>query len=172
MDLLKNPQQFMDAAADIIQKSLHAMMVDGIKYEKKNGECWEMARFENDELEAYLSDIVKVKDQNKTLFDYVPIDSSVEEQFARDLESREDVKFYFKLPHWFKIETPIGAYNPDWAIVFEGDKRVYFVAETKGEGQELRESEKMKIECGKRHFENFEDVNFKGPISSVSDIVL
>ncbi len=169
-DILKNPQYFMDVASQTINHVLNAMMIDGIKYEKIANEYWEMKEFENEELTGYLENMVKVKTQDKTLYDYIMVDSGVEESFARDLESREDVKFYFKLPFWFKIETPIGSYNPDWAIVFEGDKRVYFVAETKSSGQELRESEKMKIHCGKKHFENFPDVKFKAPISSVKDI--
>jgi len=86
-------------------------------------------------------------------------------------EIDEDIEFYFKLPFWFRINTPIGTYNPDWAIVFKGEKKIYFVAETKGAGQELRPSEQMKIDCGKAHFKQFDDVRFKGPISSVSELV-
>ena len=67
-------------------------------------------------------------------------------------------------------QRAIGTYNPDWAIVFKGEKKIYFVAETKGEGQELRLSEQMKIACGKVHFEQFDDIEFKGPISSVSEL--
>ncbi|NMC35215.1 MAG: DEAD/DEAH box helicase family protein [Veillonellaceae bacterium] len=169
-DILKNPQHFMDVASQVINQALNTMMIDGIKYDKIANGFWEMKEFENEELAGYLENMVQVKNQEKTLYDYILVDSGVEESFAKDLESREDVKFYFKLPFWFKIETPIGSYNPDWAIVFEGDKRVYFVAETKGKDQELRESEKMKIHCGKKHFENFPDVNFKAPISNVKEI--
>lgn len=69
--------------------------------------------------------------------------------------------FYFKLPFWFKIDTPIGSYNPDWAIVKKGEKRIYFVAEAKSTGQELRGSEKMKVKCGKEHFREFDGVKFE-----------
>ncbi|MBI5745865.1 MAG: hypothetical protein HZA13_02550 [Nitrospirae bacterium] len=96
--------------------------------------------------------------------------SFVENQFARDCESSENIAFFFKLPFWFKINTPIGTYNPDWAIVFKGEKKVYFVAETKEKGQELRGSEKIKIKCGTEHFKQFSDIRFKGPISSVSEL--
>ena len=89
-----------------------------------------------------------------------PLISQVERNFANDLETRDDVKFYAKLPYWFKIETPIGTYNPDWAIVFENDKRVYFVAETKKAG-DIRESEQQKIDCGTRHFEKLDGVEFR-----------
>jgi type III restriction enzyme len=169
-DIFKNPQQFMDLAAQQINTALQKMMVDGIKYEKIAGQQWEMKLFENEELESYLDNMVKVKNQDKTIYDQVVIESEVERKFAEALDSRKDVKFYLKLPSWFVIHTPIGTYNPDWAIMFENQKRLYFVAETKSKGQELRESETMKIHCGKRHFENFEDVTFKAPVSDLSEI--
>ncbi len=99
----------------------------------------------------------------------MPLDSKVESDFAKDCESSENIEFYFKLPFWFKIDTPIGSYNPDWAIVFKGEKKIYFVAETKSEGQELRGSEKMKIKCGTEHFRNFEDVVYKS-VTKVSEL--
>ena len=83
--------------------------------------------------------------------------------------SSGDFEFYFKLPYWFEIKTPIGQYRPDWAVVFKGEKKIYFVAETKSVGQELRGSEKLKIACGTAHFKNFEDVVYKR-VSSVTDL--
>lgn len=169
--LLVNPQQLLDEASLAINQALKKMMVDGIKYEKIAGETWEMQRFENEELEGYLDKLVEVKNQDKTLYDHILVDSvGIEGRFAKDLESREDVKFYIKLPWWFKIDTPIGGYNPDWAIVFENDKRVYFVAETKSAG-EIRESEQMRIACGKAHFEQLDDVRFER-VEKVEEIVL
>ena len=79
------------------------------------------------------------------------------------------VKFYFKLPTWFEITTPIGKYRPDWAVVLKGEKKIYFVAETKGDGQELRGSELMKIKCGIEHFKKFEDVQYKR-VEKVSEL--
>ncbi|HJP19263.1 MAG TPA: DEAD/DEAH box helicase family protein [Nitrospinota bacterium] len=174
-DIFVNPQQFMDVSAQEINRILSEMMIEGIKYEKIAGEFWEMKRFGNEELEGYLGktgNMFPIKKQGKTLYNYVLVDSSVESDFAKDLETREDVKFYIKLPYWFTIETPIGTYNPDWAIVFEKDKKVYFVAETKSEGQELRGSEQMKIHCGKKHFEKFDSVKFQAPVTKVSEIVI
>jgi len=172
-EVLLNPQFFMDNAVSVIKAVLCGLMVDGIKYEKIGNKIYEMALFEDNELEIYLDRFTfSVDNPDKTIYEnYIPLDSSVENQFARDCESSENIEFFFKLPFWFKINTPIGTYNPDWAIVFKGEKKVYFVAETKGEGQELRLSEKMKIDCGKVHFGQFEDVTFKGPISSVSELV-
>ncbi|MBI5634197.1 MAG: DEAD/DEAH box helicase family protein [Nitrospirae bacterium] len=169
---LLNPQLFMDNAVTFIKSVLYGLMVDGIKYEKIGDKIYEMKLFEDNELEIYLDHFTfAVNNQDKTIYEnYIPLDSSVENQFAKDCESSEDIEFYFKLPFWFKINTPIGTYNPDWALIFKGEKKIYFVAETKGAGQELRPSEKMKIDCGKEHFKQFDDVRFKGPITSVSEL--
>lgn len=171
-ELLLNPQLFMDNAVAAIKSALYGLMVDGIKYEKIGDKIYEMKLFEDNELEIYLDQFTfAVNNQDKTIYEnYIPLDSSVENQFAKDCESSENIEFYFKLPFWFRINTPIGTYNPDWAIVKKGEKKIYFVAETKGEKQELRPSEKMKILCGEAHFEQFDDVKFKGPISSVAEL--
>ncbi|MDO9462307.1 MAG: DEAD/DEAH box helicase, partial [Deltaproteobacteria bacterium] len=171
-ELLLNPQLFMDNAVAAVKSVLYQLMMDGIKYEKIGDKIYEMKLFEDNELEIYLDQFTfAVKNQDKTIYEnYIPLDSSVENQFARDCESSENIEFYFKLPFWFRINTPIGTYNPDWAIVKKGEKKIYFVAETKGQGQELRPSEQMKIDCGKAHFEQFDDVRFKGPISSVAEL--
>lgn len=99
----------------------------------------------------------------------MPLDSNVEYRFAQECETRQDIEFYFKLPFWFKINTPIGTYNPDWALIKKNEKIVYFVAETKSKDQELRTSEKRKIKCGQAHFDEFEDVEYR-QVSSVSDL--
>lgn len=171
-EVFLNPQLFMDNAVSAIKAVLCGLMVDGIKYEKIGDRIYEMQLFEDNDLEIYLDQFTfAVNNRDKTIYEnYIPLDSFVENQFAKDCESSEDIEFYFKLPFWFRINTPIGTYNPDWAIVFKGEKKIYFVAETKGQGQELRLSEQMKIDCGKAHFEQFEDVKFKGPISSVSEL--
>ncbi len=84
-------------------------------------------------------------------------ESAVEKEFAEKLDGRADIKLFFKLPDWFKIETPIGTYNPDWAIVKEiedGKNKVYLVRETKGTTVWLKipEIQRKKIHCGKTHF--------------------
>ncbi len=172
-DIPKNPQLFMDVATQTILRVLREMMIDGIKYEKIAGEFWDQRRFDNEELESYLDNLFAVKKQEKTLYNYVEVDSNIEREFAKDLENREDVKFYIKLPFWFKVQTPIGEYNPDWAIVFEGDKRIYFVAETKGTTvlEDLSVPEQYKIRCGKKHFETIPNVTFKAPITKVSELI-
>ena len=89
--------------------------------------------------------------------------SEREKQFAEDCESNENVGFYFKMPHWFTIKTPIGDYNPDWALIFKNEKKLYFVAETKGslDRADLRIGEELKIKCGEAHFKEFDNVEYK-----------
>ncbi|MHB8207436.1 restriction endonuclease [Mucilaginibacter sp.] len=170
-ELLLNPQLFMDNSVNVIKTALYDLMIDGIKYERIGTKVYEMQLFEDNELEIYLDQFTHtVNAPDKTIYDnYIPLDSKVENDFARDCESSENIEFYFKLPFWFKIDTPIGKYNPDWAIVFKGEKKIYFVAETKSAGQELRGSEKLKIKCGKEHFKNFEDVIYK-QVTKVSEL--
>ena len=99
----------------------------------------------------------------------------MERKFAADLDSLQNVKFYMKLPRWFRIPTPLGDYIPDWAVVFDGDKRLYFVAETKSTNQELRPSENMKITCAKKHFASnrstYDDLVYAAPVSEVREMV-
>jgi type III restriction enzyme len=167
----------MDLAVDAIKRVLQNMMIDGIEYLKIGNTEYEMRLFEEQELEIYLNNFTfKVSDTDKTIYEeYVPLDSSVENKFAKDCETSEQIKYYFKLPDWFKIPTPIGPYNPDWAVVFEDDKKVYFVAETKDTGTstvdlgKLHPSERQKIHCGEAHFEQFEDLEYK-VVNKVGDL--
>ncbi|MDI9356877.1 MAG: DEAD/DEAH box helicase family protein [Chitinophagaceae bacterium] len=172
-ELLINPQLFLDNVVQSIKLALNKLLIDGIKYEKVNGSFYEMQLFNSEEIETYLTDLFEVTRTDKTLFNYVPIDSNIESQFARDCEAEESVKFFFKLPRAFKIPTPIGNYVPDWAVIFHNDKKIYFVVETKGTLNRdlLREVEKMKIECGKKHFALFkpEGVEYKQAVK-VADL--
>jgi type III restriction enzyme len=170
-ELLINPQMFIDNTTSTIKSVLYELMIEGIKYEKIGSKMYEMTLFNDDEIEIYLDNFTHtVVNPEKTIYEnYIPLDSNVENQFAKDCETSENVEFYFKLPNWFKIPTPIGNYVPDWAIVFKGERKFYFVAETKGEGQELLKSEKQKIKCGKEHFKNFDEVVYK-QVSSVKDL--
>jgi type III restriction enzyme len=152
-----DPQRFMDQVAAILKYELHRMLVDGIKYEKlvvdgKEDE-WEMALFKNEEIINYLS-ALQVK---KSSHEYVVYSSVIEYEFAKKLDQREDIKLFIKLPDKFRIDTPVGQYIPDWAIVKHNDNTIYMVRETKGvrkdEFLKLRTSEADKIKCGQKHFE-------------------
>lgn len=177
-DILINPQLFLDLASQAIRRTLYSLMIDGIKYQRIGEADYEMTLFEAQELEVYLNEFTfRVTDNSKTIYDEImPLDSQVESQFAKDCENSEQVKFYFKLPGWFKIPTPIGYYNPDWALVFEDDQKIYFVAETKDTGTDdvdlskLRPEEQLKIKCGKAHFSEFEDLEYK-VVSKVGKLV-
>ena len=155
-DFPVNPQAFMTEVAKQINRTLHGMIVDGIKYERIAGQEYEMRLFEEDEIETYLANLYEVQSKNKTLYDYIPYDSEVEREFARQLDGMENVRLFVKLPRWFVVDTPIGDYNPDWAIVAEQDDKIYLVRETKStlDDEKRRTTENQKIKCGKRHFES------------------
>ena len=156
-----NPQAFMTAVGREIGRALHDLMLEGIRYEKLSSQEWEMSRIEPEsetELTRHLNNLYEVQNKDKSLFDFVEFDSEVEKQFAKDLDNNENVRLFVKLPRWFKIDTPIGPYNPDWAFVTEREERLYFVRETKStlDSEERRSKENQKIVCGKRHFEALE----------------
>lgn len=155
-DFSNNPQLFIERVTEIINHRRHRLAIDGIRYIKLNDEEYSvMEIFDNEELLANLDkNAVAVK---HSVYDYVIYDSStIERPFAVALDRDPNVKMFFKIPSKFKIETPIGTYNPDWAIYFdnEGVQKLYFVLETKGSNSlfDLRTPESLKIHCGKQHF--------------------
>ncbi len=168
-EILINPQLFLDNAITAIQDVLTDLMIDGIKYKKLGSKEYEMRLFED--YEIHVNELTfKIQKQDKTIYsNLVPLDSNVEYDFAKECENRDDIQFYFKLPFWFKIKTPIGNYNPDWALIKKNEKTVYFVAETKSTGQELKTSEKRKIKCGHAHFNEFENVKYR-KVSTVGEL--
>lgn len=157
---LRNPQQFMEQAASAIQHAKRELMVDGIRYERIDGQTYEMQLFENDEIESYLSRLLPV---DHSIYDAIEYDSEVERKFAADLDANEDVRLFVKLPRWFVVKTPLGDYRPDWAIVRERDGKVYLVVETKGttDQKTLPDAERLRIKCGERHFDGCLNVPYK-----------
>jgi type III restriction enzyme len=143
---------FIDTIKGIHQK----MEIDGIRYMRLEGQEYFLQEiFEDEELRGWLDKNAIAVDNS--LFDHVLYESdTVELPFAMALDEDPDVKLYFKIPSKFTIETPIGSYNPDWAIYFDNGivEQLYFVIETKGtirlEG--LRGDEENKLLCGERHF--------------------
>lgn len=151
----KNPQAYMDQVAKLISSTMQLFIVDGIKYTKLGDtEFYAQELFDSEELTGYLER--NMFESHRSVYDYVVYDSDVERGFAEQLENNESVKVYAKLPDWFKVPTPLGSYNPDWAVVIEdnGLNKLYFVVETKGsiEGKDLRPKEQAKIRCGEKHF--------------------
>jgi type III restriction enzyme len=154
-EFFNNPQRFLDAVATILKYELHRLLVDGIKYERVDGVGaeaeWEMLLFKNEELINYLSAL----SVNKSVYEYVTYDSQVEREFAKRLDEREDIRLFVKLPGWFEIDTPVGKYNPDWAVIKQNGHALYLVRETKSTRDflKLRTSEADKVRCGLKHFE-------------------
>ena len=165
-DFKRNPQTYMMEAARIINAAKRMAMVDGIKYEKLVGdEVYDQSLFIKEEIETYSDNIVPVSD-NRSPYDHIIVDSSVEREFAEACEQDTNVKFYIKLPSEFKIKTPLGMYNPDWALALEKDGKdhLYFIVETKGSvaSEDLRPTELAKIRCGEKHFAAIETgITFK-----------
>ena len=153
-DFKINPQQFIDLAAQYINRYKQHAVVDGIRYTRLgDAQVWAQELFETTELMGYLNTLRT----EKSVFESVLYDSEIERTFADALEKNELVKLYVKLPGWFKIPTPLGSYNPDWAVVVdhEGQGKLYFVVETKGSmvALDLRTGESDKIDCGAKHFQ-------------------
>lgn len=179
-DAVNNPQAFIEYVAEAINSIKREILVKGVEYTKIDGLVYEMRRFEGDDLmEVFESNVRAVNDQKKTLFSHIIIhsNSSPERKFAEACDSNDDVLFYVKLPNWFQIRTPVGNYNPDWALAYRNDSVLYFVAETKDTGgtmgvalDALRPIEQLRIECGKRHFKNFEQIEFK-VVQSIEELV-
>ena len=154
-DFQKNPQVFMENTAKILRSVMKSLIVDGIKYQRLgDSEYYCQELFESEELKGYLES--NMLESTKSPYNYVVYDSENERQFAQSFEDNEDVYLYAKLPDWFKISTPLGFYNPDWAVMIDqnGEKKLYFVLETKGniDTDALRKTENEKIQCGREHF--------------------
>ena len=156
-DFYVNPEECIRQVSKILLNVKKENLTDGIKYEKTD-EYYEQDLIFNDEgLYGYKGRNVIETASDKNVFDHVIYDSNIEKQFAEDAEFDDDVVLYAKLPAAFKIDTPIGNYNPDWAVVLDAEdgEKLYFVAETKGTEviEELKGNEKRKILCGRKHFE-------------------
>ncbi|PKV75887.1 type III restriction-modification system endonuclease [Pontibacter ramchanderi] len=161
LDAFKNnPQRFIDEVIDIIRTQMRHFIVDGIKYEKLGEqEVYTQELFQNQELFGHLKH--DMLESTKSPYDYVVYDSAIEANMAQHFENSANVKVYAKLPAWFKIDTPLGTYNPDWAVLWDndGEEKLYFVVETKGalSWEFLRPTEKAKIECGRKHYKALSD---------------
>lgn len=155
---LNNPERFCFEVSRIIKEELIKDYIEQIRYEVVDDK-YGIDQFDN--IESYKDATHPV---NNSIYDAVVFDSEVEKNFAVELDADERVKLFIKLPNWFKVETPIGGYNPDWAIVTakrdlqgnEDKERIYFVIETKGDVSNLRPTEQAKIASAKKHFEVIE----------------
>lgn len=165
--LLINPTEYFNRTLEIIQENLNHLIVETIEYQKLDNQEYDVSQFK-ESFEDWVEDGDFLKSKlvvsNKSVYDYIKCDSNTEIKFAQELEGMDDIKLFIKLPPWFTIRTPLGDYNPDWAITAEvdGKEETYYVIETKGslKEEELRKREKAKINCGYKHFRLVSDVNY------------
>lgn len=171
-EFIDNPNDFIAMTKRLIQTELAKIVVDGVQYERIAGSVYELRDLQADGLEEkeyFLDQMYQVQHTQKTDFDYVVFDSDVERQFAEHLDSIEDIKMFMKLPPKFKIDTPVGPYNPDWAIIKheDGEDRIYMIRETKStlDFSKYRPTELAKINSAKRHFNaiGIEDYQVSAP---------
>jgi len=165
-DFFINPQVFLDRVADAIQLEMGKLYLDewriskkarGVKYSKliMDGKTasWDVAEFSKED-QVDKDSSVEVK---KSIYERVVVDSTIERNFAKAMDEREDVVLFVKLPWWYKIDTPVGKYNPDWAIALRDGDVFYIVRETKGttnlDKLRFNPEEKAKIYSGMAHFD-------------------
>ena len=157
---VNNPEEFIIRTANIINEQKATVIIEHISYNKLE-EAYDSSIFTEPELKGKLGD--NAMKTNKHLYDHVLYDSANEKNFAENIDTGNEVVVYVKLPKGFYISTPVGKYNPDWAIAFhEGKvKHIYFVAETKGSmsSMQLRKIEEAKIKCASKHFQSISTGN-------------
>lgn len=168
----KNPEAFMTKASELILLEKARLVIEHIRYDRID------ARYDATIFEAGAmpEDLSRAQEAARHIFNYIVTDSETERDFAKALEASDKVAVYAKLPSGFSIPTPVGKYNPDWAIAFESGsvKHVYFIAETKGSDSEntLREIEQQKINCARAFFSKLADENVKyGVLQTYEDLL-
>jgi type III restriction enzyme len=152
-ELRRNPQGIIKLVGDVIEEQKRKLMVNGIEYER-SGAVWAQDLFDA-EFEREAKRLMDGGD--RSVYDHVPVDSDVEREFLKEMQDNETtVKLFAKLPKKFIVPTPLGSYEPDWAVLVEqeGEDRLYFVVETKSTLFESgrRAKENQKIHCGRKHF--------------------
>lgn len=158
-EFIGNPNDFIQMVKGRLQTVLADIVTEGIQYTKINGYVYELRELQKDgqdEKDRFLDQMYKLHNPEKSDFDYVVYDSEPERQFAELLDGRDDIKLFMKLPAKFKIDTPVGPYNPDWAIIKHeaGEDRIYMIRETKSTNDEAkrRPTENAKIKAAAQHF--------------------
>jgi type III restriction enzyme len=168
-----NPEEFIIKSSNIINEQKATVIIEHITYNKLK-DCYSTTIFTEPTIKGKLG--INAMETSKNLYDYLVYDSTNERKFAEQLDKSEEVAVYVKLPSGFYITTPVGKYNPDWAIAFyEGAvKHIYFVAETKGNlsTMELRKVESLKIECAKGHFKKISSDTVKYDVVNSYDALM
>ncbi|MEK3575482.1 DEAD/DEAH box helicase family protein [Lactobacillus crispatus] len=170
-----NPALFVQRAKANIKAHESKLLNQSLVY-VLNGEKWSKTDLKPFDAAKNTLWLVPDKGLKKTLFDKIAVNSDEERKFANQLVNEDKIKYFLKLPHWFKVPTPFGNYNPDWAILAEkdGSQRLYFIAETKStlDRTKLRNDENARINAGQRAYEaqGLEDVIFKAPVVVVGNL--
>jgi type III restriction enzyme len=168
-DFRRNPNEYIRQVAGAIKQAKRQTLVDGVQYLRLSDSVYAQELFLHEELTGYLSNLVP---SARSLYEQTVCDSDIERRFVEELENNEAVKLYVKLPGWFIVPTPLGNYNPDWAVLLSrnGEERLYFVLETKAAFGNLRPSEQGKIDCGKVHFQAIADADNPARFTSIRNI--
>jgi type III restriction enzyme len=165
----ENPEHFISEVSRLINEEKATTLINNITYHKTEDTYSDDIFTVNNFSGSLQENVLEVQ---KHIYDYVKTDSKIERKFAQELDSGEAM-VYAKLPSGFKIPTPVGNYNPDWAIVFETKetKHVYFIAETKGSMStlQLKGAEKLKIEYARKHFAKLGTDNIKYDVVATYD---
>lgn len=173
-----NPEEFIIRASELIEEQKASAIIQHITYNKLD-ECYDSTLFTEKEFRGKLG--VNAIAVQQHLFDHVIYDSTNEKAFAKDIDTKKDIAVYVKLPKAFYINTPVGKYNPDWAIAFEEGavKHIFFIAETKGQSNtlqfldaNLRNVEEAKKKCAEEHFKAISNEKVKyGVVSSYEELL-
>lgn len=171
--IIKNKNLAIKQLVTIIENEKINLIVKGIEYNKID-KCYELSELKN-KYDFYYdyqmeSNLYEIENENKYPYKYLKCDSNIEKDFASESDKSNIVNKYIKLPNWFKIKTPLGNYNPDWVILFENGVQI---VETKGSSEEndLRNNERLKIQCGKKHFESLNLKNSYNKVKTFRELV-
>lgn len=169
----RNPEEFIVKASNLINEQKATVIIEHITYNRLD-EAYSTDIFTGPTLKGRLG--VNAMQAERHLYDHIIYDSKNEKHFAAELDKHEEVAVYVKLPSGFYISTPVGKYNPDWAIAFHEDKvkHIYFVAETKGDlsSMQLRKVEELKIHCAREHFKKISSDTVKYEVVDSYDALL
>lgn len=169
----RNPEEFIVKASNLINEQKATVIIEHITYNRLD-EAYSTDIFTGPTLKGRLG--VNAMHAERHLYDHIIYDSKNEKHFAAELDKHEEVAVYVKLPSGFYISTPVGKYNPDWAIAFHEDKvkHIYFVAETKGDlsSMQLRKVEELKIHCAREHFKKISSDTVKYEVVDSYDTLL
>jgi len=169
----KNPEEFIRNASRIINEQKATTVIEHLRYDPAEDKH-SLEEIFTAESKTY--DIKRLQEVNKHVYDFLVTDSKGEKEFAEQLDVASEVVVYAKLPSSFFIPTPVGEYNPDWAIAFEEGKvkHIYFVAETKGSmsTMQLRKIEEIKIECARKFFDKIASEKVKYDVVDSFDALM